>query len=666
MFDKILIANRNEIACRVVRTAKKMGIRCVAIYSDADKNALHVKMADEAYYVGPSPVIESYLRGDVIIEIAKRCGANAIHPGYGFLSENPDFAAACAKANISFIGPPEDAIRAMGSKSAAKKIMEKAGIPLISGYHGDDQSLTTLKKAASKIGYPILLKAASGGGGKGMRVVEEESDFANAYTAAKREASSSFGEDSLLLEKYLRKPRHVEVQVFADTHGNCISLFDRDCSIQRRHQKIIEEAPAPNISDKIRKSMSTAAIKAAQAIQYVGAGTIEFLLDEDEQFYFMEMNTRLQVEHPVTEMITGLDLVEWQLRIAMGEKLPLKQEDIKCHGHAFEARIYAEDPSNQFLPATGKLHYLRMPEEDEHVRIDSGVTTGNDISIYYDPLIAKLIVWDQTREQALKQLQRALSQIKIVGVITNTDFLQRIADNQHFARVKIETGFIPRYHDELFKSFINNSEQSIALTCLYVLLKQQHQTKKYALNSTDRFSPWFSLQNWRVNLPSEQTLIFLHHQQQMNVRIQFRDNYYELAIDKNIYRAFGELQNEHELIATINDQIIHASIVEYQNRYHLFYNRMHEQLELFNPALQVTHEEEMTGHLNAPMPGTVVAIMIKPGTLVDRSTSLLVIEAMKMEHTIYAPARGKVTAIHYQIGDKVDEGAELLEFVAES
>lgn len=666
MFKKILIANRNEIACRIMRTAKQMGIRCVAIYSDADKNALHVQMADEAYHVGASPVLESYLQIDTIIDIAKKCNASAIHPGYGLLSENPDFAAACAKANICFIGPPEAAIRAMGSKSAAKNIMQKAGIPLIEGYHAADQALTTLRKAAAKIGYPVLLKAASGGGGKGMRIVEADNDFTSAYTSAKREAGSSFGDDTLLIEKYLQHPRHVEIQIFADKQGNCISLFERDCSIQRRHQKIIEEAPAPKINAEISQAMSKAAIKAAQAIKYVGAGTIEFLLDEDNAFYFMEMNTRLQVEHPVTEMITGLDLVEWQLRIAMGEPLPLQQDQIKCNGHSFEARIYAEDPNNNFLPVTGKIHYLRIPQENQHVRIDSGVQENSQISIYYDPLIAKLIVWDKSRDQALQQLKNALAQIHVVGVTTNIEFLQAIIENSHFAAAQLETGFISRYHDELFHISTGLLQYTLALGCLFLLLKQQQQAKHFAKNSADPFSPWFSLENWRANLPTEQLLSFRINQQEITIRSYYNGDHYLLEFPQGKQRISGQLLNKHDLIAISNDQEIHASVVNYQNHLHLFYNGKHEQLELYNPAHFEHAAEEIGGHLNAPMPGTVVAIMIKPGTVVDRSTGLLVIEAMKMEHTIYAPARGTVTAIHYQVGDKVDEGAELLEFIAET
>jgi len=410
MFTKILIANRGEIACRVIKTAKKMGILTVAVFSDADKDALHVHMADEAIYLGPSPAKDSYLVIDKVIAAAVKTGAQAIHPGYGFLSENSKFCQACAEHNITFIGPPVGAIEAMGSKSAAKTIMEKASVPLVPGYHGDDQSPAILKRAADKMGYPVLLKATAGGGGKGMRQVWAEQEFNEALQAAKREAMSSFADDTMLVEKYLTQPRHVEIQVFCDNHQNAVYLFERDCSVQRRHQKVIEEAPAFNMSESLRKQMGESAIKSAQAIGYQGAGTVEFLLDIDGSFYFMEMNTRLQVEHPVTEMITGQDLVEWQLRVAADETLPKSQSQLTITGHAFEARIYAEDANNDFLPATGTLRLLKTPTENSHVRVDTGVRQGDDVSVYYDPMIAKLIVWDENRDKALKRLRKALSE----------------------------------------------------------------------------------------------------------------------------------------------------------------------------------------------------------------------------------------------------------------
>ncbi|MBU0911570.1 MAG: ATP-grasp domain-containing protein, partial [Gammaproteobacteria bacterium] len=408
MFRKILIANRGEIACRVIETAHKLGIRCVAVYSEADANARHVHMADEAFLLGPAPSKESYLRADKILDIAKLSGVEAVHPGYGFLSENEGFAQACAEAGVVFIGPPVPAIAAMGSKSAAKEIMTKAGVPLVPGYHGDNQDPAFLQQQADLVGYPLLLKAAYGGGGKGMRVVWNSSEFAEALAGAKREALNGFGNDKVLMERYLTKPRHVEIQVFADSFGNAVYLAERDCSIQRRHQKVIEEAPAPNFSPEQRKAMGEAAVKAAQAIAYQGAGTVEFLFDEDGSFYFMEMNTRLQVEHPVTEMITGQDLVKWQLLVASGQPLPLTQDQITIDGHAIEVRVYAEDPDHDFLPATGKLTYLRQPEASRYVRVDTGVVENDEVSPFYDPMIAKLIVWDENRDRAIARMLRAL------------------------------------------------------------------------------------------------------------------------------------------------------------------------------------------------------------------------------------------------------------------
>ncbi|MFO7536608.1 MAG: acetyl-CoA carboxylase biotin carboxylase subunit, partial [Chloroflexota bacterium] len=467
MFKKILIANRGEIACRVIRTARKLGILTVAVYSDADRDALHVTMADEAIYIGPSPSRESYLVVERIIDAALRTGAEAIHPGYGFLSENANFCRACKEKKLVFIGPPAAAIEAMGSKSAAKNIMEKAGVPLVPGYHGEDQDPSLLKKVSDQMGYPVLLKATAGGGGKGMRQVWAAEEFEEALASAKREARSSFGEDTMLVEKYLIQPRHVEIQVFCDQHGGAVYLAERDCSVQRRHQKVIEEAPAPGVTDALRKQMGEAATRAARAINYQGAGTVEFLLDRAGSFYFMEMNTRLQVEHPVTEMITGQDLVKWQLQIASGEKLPLTQEHIRINGHALEARIYAEDPANDFLPASGTLTFLQPPEESDHVRVDTGVLQGDEVSVYYDPMIAKLIVWDESRDKALHRLTKALAEYRIAGMATNIDFLYNLVCCEAFKRADIDTGFIEKHYEEIFHSSQHDISQGVALAALY-------------------------------------------------------------------------------------------------------------------------------------------------------------------------------------------------------
>ena len=450
MFNKILIANRGEIACRVAYTCKRLGVRSVAVYSEADADARHVTLCDEAYLLGPAPARDSYLKSGLILEIAGRCGAQAIHPGYGFLSENAEFAEACAKAGIVFIGPPADAIRAMGSKSAAKTIMAAAGVPLVPGYHGADQGYDTLAQAAAEIGYPVLIKASAGGGGKGMRIVEAATGLADGVAAAKREAMASFGDDHVLVEKYLLQPRHIEIQVFADTQHDAVYLFERDCSVQRRHQKVLEEAPAPGMTPERRQEMGNAAVAAAQAIGYVGAGTVEFIVHADGTFYFMEMNTRLQVEHPVTEMISGQDLVEWQLRVASGEPLPCSQEDLSIKGHAFEARIYAEDPDRDFLPATGILQHLSTPEEGPHVRIDTGVRQGDEVSVHYDPMIAKLIAWDQDRDSALRRLRQALGDYQVVGVTTNLRLLSALSAHPAFAAGQLDTGFIEQHREQLF------------------------------------------------------------------------------------------------------------------------------------------------------------------------------------------------------------------------
>jgi len=497
VFKKILIANRGEIACRVIRTARRMGVKTVAVYSNADRNALHVSMADEAVHVGAAPPRESYLVGERIIEACVKTGAEAVHPGYGFLSENAGFSRMCKANGIVFIGPPEAAIKSMGSKSAAKTIMSDAGVAVVPGYHGNDQSDAKIRNAADEMGYPVLLKAVAGGGGKGMRLVRSAGEFSEACGAARREAASSFGNDDLLVEKYLTRPRHVEFQVFCDQHGNAVYLFERDCSVQRRHQKVIEEAPAPGMSPDLRQQMGQAAVQAARAIDYEGAGTVEFLLDQDGSFYFMEMNTRLQVEHPVTEMITGQDLVEWQLRIASGETLPLQQDELTISGHAFEARIYAEDPDRDFLPATGILTYLQAPKENRHVRVDTGVLQGDEVSVYYDPMIAKLIVWDENRERALVRLARALSEYRVSGVCTNISFLYNLATSKPFVEGNVDTGFIENHRDLLFHDSETDRVQDLPLASLYLLLRMEQSSRSRA-SSNDPWSPWNASDAWRL------------------------------------------------------------------------------------------------------------------------------------------------------------------------
>ena len=662
MFNKILIANRGEIACRVIKTARRMGVATVAVYSDADRDALHVRMADEAIHIGPPPARESYLLGDRILDAAKATGAQAIHPGYGFLSENAGFARKCAELGIVFIGPPTAAIEAMGSKSAAKRIMAEAGVPLVPGYHGDDQDPALLRASAEEMGYPVLLKATAGGGGKGMRQVWSGEEFDEALAAAKRESMSSFGDDDMLVEKYLTKPRHVEFQVFCDNAGNGIYLAERDCSVQRRHQKVIEEAPAPGMSDALRKEMGDAAVKAAQAIDYRGAGTVEFLLDEDGTFYFMEMNTRLQVEHPVTEMITGQDRVEWQLLVASDKPLPLAQDEVRINGHAFEARIYAEDPDNDFLPVTGNLAYLQPPEESAHVRVDTGVRQGDEVSVYYDPMIAKLIVWDESRERALQRLASALAEYRIGGTVTNLDFLYNLATSRPFVEAELDTGFIEKHSELIFHQRHQDLERELPLAALALLLYRQQQNGPRSC--VDPWSPWHSSNAWRLNEPHAHRLTLHCHQGDHEIEVEQRGPLY-------IVRAAGrETQLQGELIG----DTLHLEVEGHRQRGTLapthdgFTLYLPEGACHFHQVMPDTGEADADGAnagLTAPMNGTVVALLAELGSTVEAGTPLLVMEAMKMEHTIRAPAAGKVEAFYYQAGDLVDGGAELLDFSAD-
>ncbi|ARN76222.1 acetyl/propionyl/methylcrotonyl-CoA carboxylase subunit alpha [Oceanicoccus sagamiensis] len=666
-FHKILIANRGEIACRVIRTARKLGIRTVAVYSDADKDALHVSMADEAIHIGAAPSRDSYLVYERVIEAAKKTGAEAIHPGYGFLSENAAFCKACKDNDIVFIGPPVGAIEAMGSKSAAKTIMEKAAVPLVPGYHGDDQSRDILKQAADEMGYPVLLKAVAGGGGKGMRQVWSEADFDEALEAAKRESLNAFGNEDMLVEKYLTQPRHVEIQVFCDQQGNAVYLFERDCSVQRRHQKVIEEAPAPGMTETLRSAMGEAAIRSAQAINYEGAGTVEFLLDSDGSFYFMEMNTRLQVEHPVTEMITGQDLVEWQLRVAAGEPLPASQQQLSISGHAFEARIYAEDPDNDFLPVTGTLSFLQPPASSDHVRVDTGVLQGDEVSVYYDPMIAKLIVWDETREKALQRLTQALKDYRIGGMTTNIDFLYNLASSKPFAEAELDTGFIEKHHPLIFRSRSADIEQAVALASLYLMLQQQQQAERNRANSTDANSPWFDASGWRLNeAPQHQFELQIQQQviavtaEQIGKGVNRR---YRISANGNTTTVQGSLHN-HQLKATLDGHQLSATVAEHQAGYSLYTQDSAVTFNLLQPDLGDTEDCAGAGGLAAPMNGTMVALLVEAGATVKKDDALLVMEAMKMEHTIRAPADGKVVEFYYQAGSLVDGGSELVNFEA--
>jgi 3-methylcrotonyl-CoA carboxylase alpha subunit len=641
-FDKILIANRGEIACRVIKTAKSLSIKTVAVYSEADQNALHVRMADEAVLLGPAPPRDSYLKAEAIIEAALKTGAKAIHPGYGFLSENAGFAEKIAKAGLVFIGPPASAIVAMGGKSQSKVLMAKAGVPLIPGYHGDEQSEAFLKAEADKIGYPVLIKASAGGGGKGMRVVESAADFKAHYDGAKREAQSSFGDDKLLLEKYLARPRHVEIQVFSDGHGNHLYLFERDCSAQRRHQKVIEEAPAPHLSEATRKKMGEAAVAAAKAINYQGAGTVEFLLDENGiDFYFMEMNTRLQVEHPVTEMITKLDLVEWQLMVASGLPLPMTQADLSITGHALEARIYAEDPDHDFLPSPGMIDHLAYPKGD--VRVDTGIAEGEgfDISPFYDPMIAKIIVYGETRRDAIAKMQKALSDLKIVGLKTNIGFLKRLIGHTAFKAGMVDTKMIDRFKADLTldKKIIPDD-----VLCLMAsaIISAWHDAQKQ--------SPWHHLKAWRHVGRAAEEIILRLDDTQYKIGVRYEGERIEIILPSGVqktYHAKAQGQN----IAYLKGKKLIA-----------FYDGTYFDADYLDPKAITGDAAEMGGRLTSPMPGKVVAVHVKMGDSVKKGQPLVIIEAMKMEHTITAPMEGEIADIHAAVGAQVTDGFELVSF----
>jgi 3-methylcrotonyl-CoA carboxylase alpha subunit len=665
MFEKILIANRGEIACRVARTAKRLGIRTVAVFSEADAGALHVQSCDEAVAIGASHPRDSYLRADRILEAAKRCGAQAIHPGYGFLSENAGFAKACQQAAVVFVGPPVSAIEAMGSKSAAKALMEKAGVPLVPGYHGAAQEVARLQFEADRIGYPVLIKASAGGGGKGMRVVEKPAAFAEALAGAQREAASSFGDDRVLIEKYLLRPRHIEIQVFADTQGRCIYLFERDCSVQRRHQKILEEAPAPGMSGQRRREMGAAAVAAAQAVGYVGAGTVEFIVDEGGQFFFMEMNTRLQVEHPVTEMITGLDLVEWQLRVAVGEGLPLSQEQLAINGHAIEARIYAEDPARGFLPAAGRVEHLRQPEATAHVRIDSGVRTGDQVGVYYDPMIAKLIAWDVDRPSALRRLRTALGEYQVSGLSTNIAFLSAVTAHRAFAEAHrdpglLDTGLIERYRGELFPEAGPAGDAVLAVAVLSELLRIDREAAECAARSAEPFSPWNSRSGWRLNEDNHHEFVFLDGGRRVEVVAHYRHGGYLLELPRGKRMGSAEFSGDNGLNAELDGMRLHATVIRRTTGLTVFSQGGSHVLDF--EIAQNAVDETSADHLVSPLPGAVIQVLVKAGEVVAKGQALMIIEAMKMEHTIAAPRAGTVSRIYFGAGEQVGEGAQLLDF----
>ena len=643
MIKSLLIANRGEIACRVIRTARQMGVRTIAVYSDADANALHVREADEAYRLGPAPVAESYLRTGRILKIAKDAGVDAIHPGYGFLSENADFAELCAEAGMIFVGPPPSAIRAMGLKDKAKEIMQEAGVPVVPGYHGTMQRAEFLKRKAYETGYPVLLKAVAGGGGKGMRRVNKAIEFDAALESAMREAKSSFGNDHMLIEKFISSPRHIEIQIFADAQGNVVHLFERDCSLQRRHQKVIEEAPAPGMSEELRTIMGKAACDAARAVGYEGAGTVEFIVDGEkglsaDGFYFMEMNTRLQVEHPVTELISGTDLVEWQLLVASGKPLPLAQEDLHITGHAVEARVYAEDPQTGFLPSTGPLALVSFPEG---VRADSGVETGDEISPYYDPMIAKLIAHGETRDDALDKLKSALENTVIAGPKTNIQFLVKLIDNHGFRLENFDTGLI----DENLEELTSNAERGRALTAAGIIALIKSQQANIAARSGGKTnSPWAVNDAFSGGQIRTQTFRYIEDGEASSSTIQFvGDKIHVLDVDRNIVQPSSD-----------------AVLVDAGDHLYAYLQGQQIKLEEYIASKFVGSGSSggvSDGVVRVPMHGKIISVSVREGDEVEEGDLLFAVEAMKMEHAVIAPISGIVAEFALTIGEQMGEGA---------
>ena len=655
MFDKILIANRGEIACRIIRTCDFVGVTTVAVYSSADRNALHVAMADEAVRIGAAPSSESYLNMNAVIAAAKSTGAQAIHPGYGFLSENADFADACSDAGIVFIGPPAAAIRAMGAKDEAKRIMAAAGVPVLPGGTNTDQSDAALGAAAADAGYPVMVKPASGGGGRGMRIVRAPQDLPDVLASARREAAASFADDTLLVEKYLENPRHIEVQIFGDSHGNAVHLFERDCSAQRRHQKVIEEAPAPGLTDETRARLYAASVAAAKAVSYSGAGTVEFLLGPDgpDDVWFMEMNTRLQVEHPVTEAITGIDLVDWQLRIAAGETLPLRQDEIACTGHAIEARLYAEDPAQDFAPGFGGLAYLRLPEESDVLRIDTGVEEGDEVTVHYDPMIAKIVARGDDRTDAVATMSAALSEIRVAGPATNEAFLKAVIDHSDFRAGGFDTGFIARRLDVLTGGSPADRERIMALAALAEL------TRRIV---GDDASPWADEQGWRLGGAARRRIAFRDDGGDGRTVFELHSGF--LARDGAPVSIAGRWHDEYRFDAETDDGRMSATVIRHGGEVSVFADGAKYRMHVDDPLASRGAGAADTGSLFARMPGMVVAVHVEHGADVTAGTPLLAVEAMKVEHTIRAPADGRVIAVNFRVGERVSEGAELVTFEA--
>lgn len=672
--NKILIANRGEIACRVVKTAKKLGVRTVAVYSDADAGSLHVQAADEAYHIGPAASQQSYLRGDRIIDVAKRAGCQAIHPGYGFLSESVEFAELCQREGVIFMGPPATAIRDMGIKSTSKHIMDAAGVPIIQGYHGEDQSDERLVAEANKIGFPLMIKAVRGGGGKGMRIALTPDEFLPQLQSARTESEKAFNDTNMLLEKYVRSPRHVEVQVFADQYGDAVYLFERDCSVQRRHQKIIEEAPAPGLSDQLRCQLGEAAVRAAKAVGYVGAGTVEFIMDkEDLSFHFMEMNTRLQVEHPITEMITGTDLVEWQIRIASGERLPVTQDQITRKGHAFEARIYAENPRGGFLPGAGPLEHLSAPQSNQFVRVETGVRQGDEVSVHYDPMIAKLVVWADNRQQALDSLIAKLSDYHITGLDTNINFLIDLARHPAFQQGDVHTGFINQHFDSLFPP-LKVEDYDLIKATIALIVNEINATSTIADRSGNAANPFYNQAfNFRPNYDAIRTFKLKFNDQIHEVKVKFSENGYQVAVNSGDWTdvtATQEFDNERfTLRSNIGGVFSTFSTVITPDGLSLFDENGQKAFEFVKPKFLTETGQDAVGggsKVVSPMPGVVDKILVKAGDRVKAGDSVAVIIAMKMEHVLKAPRDGVVKSTVGAVGTNVAKNASVVTFEEEN
>ena len=663
MFQRVLIANRGEIACRVIRTCRRLGLHTIAVYSEADANAQHVRLADEAWPIGGPRPTESYLRGEAILEVARRSGAQAIHPGYGFLSENTAFARACTDAGIAFIGPRPESIDAMGSKAAAKALMERHGVPLVPGYHGEDQSSDVLAEQARRTGFPLMIKAAAGGGGKGMRIVRSETEFADALASAQREAASAFGDTRVILERYVDHPRHIEFQVFGDNHGNVIHLNERECSAQRRYQKVLEETPSPFLDDARRAAMGAAAVAAAKAVDYVGAGTVEFIVGQDGEFFFMEMNTRLQVEHPVTEETLGLDLVEWQLRIAAGEALPLAQEQIRAHGHAIEVRLYAEDPDQNFLPGSGKLQKLRLPAPSRHVRIDGGVVEGDTVTIFYDPMIAKLIVWDQDRPQALQRLRNALMACEIVGPKSNIAFLERLSRHPVVVEGRIDTGYLDRHLPEFLAGDAAPGARVLFAAAVSALMDEEQSVVAASATGTDPHSPWGRADAWRVGHAGRRIVALSLHGQRHEIEAYGHDGNYRLRHGEDSADVRGARRDDATLSARFDGESLRLPVRVDPLRITVHDADGHRHAFERAPAFAWQSKESGGGNqVAAPMPGRIVLVKANAGDTVEEGQELLVMEAMKMELALKAPRAGTIASIGAAQGDFVEADAILVRF----